>query len=124
MLLKKHSLILQGFIAMFLTMIFAVPSEASEAAKKQWIGSTVAPTLPGYVVEEHHGICWIANGYSGHGSFNEHIMNALNRLDAPGKENAVVNVRISQGSYDQQGSRWGTSSFVIYGDCVTLRRSR
>ena len=35
--------------------------------------------------------------------------------------NAVVNVRIATGSYQQQGSQWETTYIVAYGEAVILK---
>lgn len=117
-MLRKANCIAMFFIILFVT--FVDPCEGAE----QWLGETIAPTMPGYEVEKHIGICWVTSSYSGHGTISDNIKSSFNDLGASCKgANAVVNVRISQGSYEQQGSRWGASSIIVYGDCVKLRKS-
>lgn len=102
----------------------AVSPGMSEAAERPWVGTTVAPTLPGYVVEEHYGICWVTVPYSGHGALNDYVAELIDKIGAYGDSNAVVNLRISQGSFEEQGSKWSSASIIVYGDCVKLRKGR
>ncbi len=79
-------------------------------------------TVPGRQIEKNLGLVqYTQKGIAGDAPEEiQSVFLALLREAQAAGGNAVVNVRLQSGSYEQQGSKWQVTYLVAFGDAVLL----
>lgn len=100
--------------------LFGVGSSASSAALVE--GCYASSSVPGYVISKAIGLVeFTQKNIAGDApNLTESIFQALLSLAKERGGNAVVNVRLTTGSYQRQGSQWLVTYVIAYGDAVVL----
>lgn len=82
--------------------------------------------VPGYKISKSIGLIqYTRKGIAGDiPGISEDIFKRLLSAAKEKGANAVVNVRIVSGSYEQQGSKWAVTYVLAYGDAVLIESNR
>ena len=79
--------------------------------------------VPGRTIEKSIGLVqYTKKGIAGDiPSEIDGLFQSLSQMAREKGANAVVNVRMTTGSYHQQGSQWEVTYIVVYGEAVILK---
>jgi hypothetical protein len=79
-------------------------------------------SVPGKSIKKSFGLVqFVKKGVAGDiHSESEGIFNGLVDVAKTAGANAVINIRLTSGTYQQQGSGWNTTYVIACGEAVTL----
>ena len=79
--------------------------------------------VPGRTIEKSIGLVqYTKKGIAGDVTSEiDGVFQSLLQVAREKGANAIVNVRMTTGAYQQQGSQWEVTYFVVYGEAVILK---